>query len=1197
MESMARSFTRFGFASVLVFLIGSGVARAGYYQGSVANFSFVVNSQCNPYTATISNVLIRFNSKTSASISFVENSLGSPFNYSKATSFSGTAADFGPVDNGVFCTTSFGRLRVILSNISFTNTNAISCSLTVRMEEGGFSGGTTVGVTLVFITVSTPLLSISGLGTGKTVCAGSIVNINAFGSSPSGASVYVGGLYKGFLSSDNNFDLGFTGILSHVAPNLDNQSLSVEIRIPSNPSYQQVETIWVGAPLPTNLNITANRQTPLCDASPLTLSINNPATASVAWPDGGPTINNPTNKEYRAVVQRTVNGQAVCPAVTKTINVQVLSFNPAINPPAQTTKCQGDPIDLTVNPNNNIGSFAYAWTRDGQAMGGTSESIAARESGEYKARVTPTGNVAHCPAKESNAVRLNFDAPIADENIQIPKAQAIICGAPDADRLALTAKPDGLGYSWQRDGGGFSANTQTVEVSQAGKYLVNISRGACSRQKSIEVTANNYDPNIAATPAAYCADAAITLRANTNDAAKLDYAWKRDGNAVGTNASTLATATDVGTFKYILETTAKGSGCSAKKSVEISVKSDRAIANPKINLPTGKAKAIICGAPEETAIDLTATADAPTDGINYVWQGTGVTSAGAVGKASQAGDYKVVFERGTCKQEASIKVESGAFTPSISVTSATVFTTPTDVRLCSGETARIASSVAGTGFVNTTANFTYNWFGGPDGTVPIAAQTTNILTTTNAGQYRLQMLLTGSGCKAKEATPQNIRVSIDPAFKNVRISPNPAIICNKINGLEITALTDSSAGATYQWSGGGRAVSGDATKYNVANAGTYAVNLTRGACKATASVTPREEELTVTVAPPNASNPIIVCSGSNGAPIELKATSNLSTATIKWLRDGGTDAPGINTANTYTPTQTGQYYATADFNGICKATSLQKIAVEALNNFAVSITPNNPAPLCDDRPILLTASASEPRFTAQYNYEWTQDSKSIKTGVGTNTFSTGKIVAYDGNTLVLGNESSYLVSIGKDGCKATSSANKITLKPARSIILVLDYNTLEATESIDNKYEWHYKTGRASSLYDSSGYQALTSATARTVLGANVGSYIVRANRNGCGSKFSAAYIVDVTTATNPVLAGEWHVFPNPTTGTITVENKAKNSGSTLIELWSNTGQKLQAYRQYVVRENYSMENLPAGIYYLEIVQGMQKTVKKIIKQ
>lgn len=1341
------------------FFLSNFTYGAGQYivNNEVISFPVVKLSTCNGWgTVTMKNISLVILSRTSAKLTATLSASGLTFEttYSDTyASLNGNKFEF-EARSLTNCAES-GVSGTIHANFVLNGpltSNSVSGVLTFAVS-GTNSGSGNKTITLNFQGDNTPSLSISGTN-NNVVCNTETISISVGGDSPSNTTIWANGVQIATAISNNNFSFSTFLSYPYSIPDVDNQSILIESR---NARGNSSIIIQVAAPLPSNMTVTANKVLPLCNVEPLTLSINNPANSTVSWPDGGATISNPTTKEYRAIVQKRLNGVNVCPSVTKNINVEVFTFNPTINAPAQTAKCQGEAIDLTVNPNGS-GSFSYAWTKSDGTPVGNSQTIQARDPGQYRVEVKPSVN---CPSKQtSTSFSLHFETPIADGEIQSSNANNIICGAPDASTIVLTAAQDNVNYQWE--GPGVSTpNSKSITVGQGGRYVVNMNRnGLCFRQKAIDIRDNNYDQNIASVPDAYCADSPLTLRANTDDGGRFDYVWKRDGNNIGgnspsltltpnetgawtftveiqskgtgcspktsqpkritshepikddgillpsnktrpiicgapqepsivltavqdnvsyswegpgisnatnktltisqpgryavsmhrgacfrqkeihielnaydqniasapeafcsdapitltansndpdrfdykwkrdnadigTNAPTLTLPNELGTFKYKVEITAKGTGCEAKISSEVAIRVDRAITGQKITLPPNKTRAIICGAPE-TSIDLTAVSDSPTNDITYQWQGPAVTAVDAIAKASQAGDYKVIFNRGVCRKEATVQVESGFFVPNISATG-TVISPPTDIRICRGESSLITAAIEGTPIPNNTDNFTYKWFGGGESNTELTNQKENTLQVTTPGVYRLEVTLTGSGC-AEKKTAQSIKIAVDPPFKNVKITPNPAIICNKATGLEIAVLSDSSAGTTYQWSGGGKS-NNDPSKYIVTNEGTYSVNLTRGACYAQASVSPREEELKVNVTPPNTSKPIIVCSGDNGIPMVLQATSNLSTAVITWKRDGS-DAPSTNSGNSYTPSQTGRYFATANFNNICLATSPDTIAIEALSNFAVNITPTNPPALCDDRPILLTAQLSEPRYIGLYKYEWKQDTRTVKMdeGLKANTLTTGKVVNYDGNTLVLGNESRYIVSILKDGCKATSPPNKLTLKPARSSIAVLDYNTLEASESSDGKYEWYYKAGSISSLADSTGYTLETGTTSRIFLGAKPGAYMVRANRNGCGTKYSFAYHVDVTTAASPMLNDDWKVYPNPISTALTIENKAHTTSAT-IELWSESGQQLERFSQQQARESYQVSHLPVGVYYLKIKDGKQTVTQKIIKQ
>jgi hypothetical protein len=994
---------------LMIRLLTATDAKGGSYQGNPGGFSFTITSSCDNFNIIISNISIQITNRTSASISFTAtyNAGGNSYDFSDNGTISGGRVVFDESSFYSFCNSNPGAtrgwLQPTISGINFTGGSTLSFNLVIA-ATGHWSGSSgTKAVSVSFVPSINPTLSIST----TSVCAGTQIQISGYGGSPSGASLYANGSFIGTLASNNNFDI--TGTQPYTIPvgTADNQTIQIRLTT-TVPSINDYETIYVGAPLPSSLAITANKTLPLCTVEPITLSINNPANSTVLWSNGMTTasnlINNPSSGEYNVRVQKRINGVNVCPAVTKTIDVQIFNFTPSISLPPATTKCQGEDISLSAEPG---GSFSYEWKR-GTTVAGTTQTIPAKEAGSYTVTVKPTGN--SCPAKTSTAVDLNFDTPFEDKEIVSSNPKNIICGDPGATSIDLTAQPAGVSYSWQREGGGFSGSTQSVTVTQKGKYMVNMSRGACQRTKSIEIQDNVFDPDIVPVPAAYCSDTPLTLTAKSNDAARFDYEWKRNGTIIGANAPTVALSSEAGTFKYTMKITAKNAGCQPKNAHELTIRTDTQIKNP-------------------------------------------------------------------------------------------------------------------------------------------------------------------------------------------RITPNPAIICNKASGLTLTALSDSSAGVTFQWSGGG-SVGGDPGKYIVSNGGTYTVTFTRGACKSTASVSPKEEELVVTVTAPTPSNPLLLCSGAAGVPIELKAVSNLSTASIQWMRDGSA-APGANTGATYTPTQSGQYYATADFDGICKATSTQKITTEALSNFTAAITPANPAAVCDDRSILLSSSVSEPKYLAQYLYEWVQDTTVVNTGTGSahSTLNTGKIIHYEGNSLVTRYEANFVLKVSKDGCKATSPVSKVALKPGRSGIIVLDYNTLEATESIDKKYQWFYKAGPASSLSDTVGYTAITTATQQRIIGADLGSYIVRANRNDCGTKFSFPYVVDQITATAPVLSQEWKIYPNPTMDALFIGGKSGQQRGATVEIWNISGQSVLKDVLRNAVESYSLGPFPAGIYILEIRQGNEKVVRKIVKQ
>lgn len=1188
-------------AMILLF-IAQAAFSAGYYHvdGLGMSFSGTKNTTCAANTYVVSDISLTITSRTSASLNFICSTDANfpSVKYSKEVNFAPDSPTinfpraWGALPDGsvIVCSDNSGKVVEFEAIFTITSSyyeSALTGDLQIYSTDFNPGQGTISNINLPFYIDSTPYLYLSGVS-NDIVCNTDKIIIVPFGDGYSDGILKANGLTIATFTSDNNFSYSSNTPIEYEIPDLDGEIILIELETPVG-IYEI--SIRVAAPLSEDLVLSVDKSLPLCNAEPITLSINSPPDTKLTWPDGGPTINNPTNTDYSVIVQKEIDGAAVCPSVTKSIKIVIFDFIPTINEVGPIVRCEGDPVTLSAGPS---GDFAYTWSR-GTGAAGTGSTIEVEASGNYTVSITPI-SVA-CPPKTSSVISVTFDAQIPDIPITSSDTNNIICGTANATSIKLTANPAGVSYSWVREDGGAAGNGREITITQSGNYTVNMSRGACTRSQSIDIIDNNYDPKIIQPPAAYCSDAPIILTAAEATADRFDYIWKRDGTVVGENAPTLALGSDPGNYIYVLEISAKGNSCGPKTSQEVPIRVDRAITGGEIVLPGSKTKAIICGAPQETSITLKAVADAPLDGIVYGWTGPESSSRDSL-RASRAGEYQVTLTRGSCSNELSVDVGSGAFTPSIAVSAATIITSPNEARICQGEGAGIKSAVTGTTFANTEDNFTYEWFGGEDAMTPLTNQTGPNLPVAGSGNYSLKMTLTGSGCAAKNATPQAIRVTADPAIANPVITPNPAIICNKEDGLTLSAHADSSAGIRYAWTGNGT-LGADSSEFVVNNAGTYTVTFERGACKETMSVSPREQALAVNVMETGSSSPILLCSGENNVPVELKAESNLSTATIKWFRQNGSPAPGIDSGSVYIPTETGTYYAVAQFNS-CTAKSAQTVSTELLSSFTATIGPEDIAAFCEDKSVKLDAQASPANQASKLEYIWSQDGNVVKTASGSqgSSLTTGKNVNYNGNTLTNQVEADFTVTVSIDGCKATSPAKKITIKPSRTGIIVIDRNTLEATESIDNAYQWYYKESVTTSPEDTvRDYLPEPGQTSRILMGAKKGSYFVRANRNGCGVKNSLAYAIDIVTAVNPAEEMEWKVYPNPAIKSINLEQVRQNSMPANVILRNVEGKLLRQNRQVKAIENYPLDNLASGVYFLEINQGDKIINKKFVKQ
>jgi len=77
-------------------------------------------------------------------------------------------------------------------------------------------------------------------------------------------------------------------------------------------------------------------------------------------------------------------------------------------------------------------------------------------------------------------------------------------------------------------------------------------------------------------------------------------------------------------------------------------------------------------------------------------------------------------------------------------------------------------------------------------------------------------------------------------------------------------------------------------------------------------------------------------------------------------------------------------------------------------------------------------------------------------------------------------------------------------------------------------------------------------------------------------------------------------VFPNPTTGDVTIElDPVWSSGQTIIELFEIQGKKIMSatMKKDEVRHVFSLNANPPGIYFIRVISGNQAETKKVIRQ
>jgi hypothetical protein len=112
----------------------------------------------------------------------------------------------------------------------------------------------------------------------------------------------------------------------------------------------------------------------------------------------------------------------------------------------------------------------------------------------------------------------------------------------------------------------------------------------------------------------------------------------------------------------------------------------------------------------------------------------------------------------------------------------------------------------------------------------------------------------------------------------------------------------------------------------------------------------------------------------------------------------------------------------------------------------------------------------------------------------------------------------------------------------------------------------------------------------------NSGNYSVSVtNGQGCVSKVSVSIFVVKTSTQNQEL-NKLMVYPNPTTGKVTIEG-LEATGKTLLSVSDNLGRELFKHEVQSTRAEVNLAGFAPGVYNITVVQGSYKAGFQVIKQ
>ncbi|MCC6837435.1 MAG: gliding motility-associated C-terminal domain-containing protein [Bacteroidia bacterium] len=773
-----------------------------------------------------------------------------------------------------------------------------------------------------------------------------------------------------------------------------------------------------------------------------------------------------------------------------TVTVNPLPAAPVITSSGPTTFCTGGNVTLTSSS-----ATGNTWS-----TGATTQSITVSAAGTY------TVNYASGGCNSPNASATVTVNPLPSTPTVSASGPTTFCTGGSVTLTSSSA----TGNTWST-----GATTQSITVSAAGTYTVNVTNGngCVSANGSSTVTVNPLPsaPLIATGgPTTFCAGSSVTLTSSS-----------ATGNTWSTGATTQSiTVSAAGTYSvsYV------SGGCtSPSASATITV-------NPLPSTPTVSASGptTFCTGGSVTLTSSSATGNtwstgATTQSITVnssgtytvnVTDGNGCTSANgsstvtvtplpATPTVSAGGPLSFCSGNSVTLTSSSASGNTwstGATTQSITVNSSGTYSVTVGSAGCSATSANTSVTVNPLPSAPTVSA------GGPlsfcsGGSVTLTSSsasgntwstgaTTPSITVSAAGTYTVSVT-DGNGCTS---TAESATVTVNPLPSAPLISASgPTTFCT---GGSVT-LTSSSA-TNNTWS------TGETTQSIIVNSpGTYTVSYVdgNGCTSSTASTT-----VTILSNPPtpvvSAGGPLTFCSGGTVTLTSSSATGNT------WSTGETTQSITVNSSGTYS--------VTVGASGCSSTSANTSVTVNPLPSTPIVAT-SGPTAFCTGGSVTLTSSAA--------------------TG---NTWSTGATTP----SITVNTSGNYTVSVTDgNGCTSSTASTTITVNP------------LPATPTVSASGPLSFCQGGSVTLSSSSvsGNTWSTGETTQNIVVNAAGTYTVSVtDGNGCTSGTGSTTVI---------------VNPNPGTPAVSLNGPATfcsgnsvvlTSSSTSGNAWS-TGETTQS--------------------------------------
>lgn len=716
--------------------------------------------------------------------------------------------------------------------------------------------------------------------------------------------------------------------------------------------------------------------------------------------------------------------------------------------------------------------------------------------------------------------------------------------------------------SWQDCSGGNCPVSQFVTMSG-------------DVQSSVSTCSDPTVPTITYAPTSICegSTTTLTISGTLNDATNWHiYTGTCGGTLVGTTASSSFVVTPSSPSTTYFVRGEDGAGCVNEAtgncgSVVVTV---NPIPNSAINTPS---TTTVCNGNPVTLTSVLSTGNQWFLNGNAIGGATGQTFAATTG-----GNYTVESTINGCSSGQSGIVVIGEITmpPTVISASSTTF--------CTGGSVTLTSTTAPT----------IQWF--VNG-VPLVGATSQTLVAVGAGVYSVEA--SNNGCTSNSNL---LTIVENPIPSTPTIStPSTTVICN---GVLVTLTSTASTG--NQWFLNGNAIGGATSQtFAAAAGGNYTVTSTVNGCTSSASGIVTLSE--IIIQPIASASSAVICTGDT-----TTLTSSI-TSGIQWFLNGNLLVGATN--QTFSAT-TGGIYMVEATNGGCSAFSNPLTIVVNPTPVTPVINASGSTTFCTGESVTFSTTASTGNqwflngsaiggatnqtlvatTAGNYSVEFTDNGCSntsaiIAVTVNNPVAISQTFVECAGSSITVGSNiytasGTYLDTlVAANGCDSIMTTDLTILSPVDTTITAT-LPTLTANASTAT-YQW---------VNCDSSYMPLAGATTQAYTPTANGNYAVIITDGNC-SDTSSCYAVLITGIKNNKLTKMLTLFPNPTSGNLSLELGQVFSTVT-IRVTSVTGQHLSTKTfKSTDKIDFNIEGI-AGVYLLEITtnEGDTTTIKVLKK-